>query len=135
MLNLFAKYFTLRFFFSRCITLTKLIRLFKEVLPTQETSQMRLSIKERQLIIMLLSQIFITVICQIPSSIYQLYAVITLNYVKSQTTQIIEFFIYNTAVVFLFLPACLSFYVYFVTTKTFRNEFKNTVKKIVHLQQ
>ena len=115
-------------FFSRCITLTKLIRSINIILPVTELQQFRLSSKERQLIIMILSHILVTVILQIPSAIYQIYAVVTVNYNKSLEQQIIELFIFNTSNILLCLPACVSFYVYFLTTKTFRNELRNIFK-------
>jgi hypothetical protein len=119
---------------SRSITLTNFIRFLKTVLPTSELSQYRPNEKERQLILMLLTQVFVTVLCQIPSSVYQVYAVITLNDEKSYERQVVELFIYNLFVLFLFLPACLSFYVYFTIAKSFRNEFRNIIKKIVRFQ-
>ena len=118
--------------YSRCITLTKLIRFVKVVLPMNELSQYRPNEKERQLIVMLLSQVLVTVLCQTPSTIYQVYAVVTRYDQKSYERQTIDFFVYNLFVLVLYLPPCLSFYVYFITTKTFRNECRNVMRKIVH---
>jgi hypothetical protein len=120
---------------SRSITLTNLIRFLRAVLPTSELSQYRPNRKERQLIVMLLTQVFLTVLCQIPSSIYQVYAVVTRNYDKSYERQIVELFVYNLFVLLLFLPACLSFYVYFTMAKTFRNEFRSVIKNIVRFER
>jgi len=101
-------------------------------LPIEALSQFRIKTKERQLIFMLLSHTLLTVICQIPTTIYQIYAIITLNYTKSLERQIVELFYYSTANLFLVVPTCLSFYIYFATTKTFRKEFQNVAKKFVH---
>jgi hypothetical protein len=120
---------------SRSITLTNLIRFLRAVLPTSELSQYRPNRKERQLIVMLLTQVFLTVLCQIPSSNYQVYAVVTRNYDKSYERQIVELFVYNLFVLLLFLPACLSFYVYFTMAKTFRNEFRSVIKNIVRFER
>ena len=97
-----------------------------------ELSQYRPNEKERQLIVMLLSQVLVTVLCQTPSTIYQVYAVVTRYDQKSYERQTIDFFVYNLFVLVLYLPPCLSFYVYFITTKTFRNECRNVMRKIVH---
>ena len=120
---------------SRCITLTKLIRFLNAVLPIDELSPYRPNEKERQMILMILTQVLVTVLCQIPSSIFQVYAVVTQYHEKSYERQIVELFVYNSLVLTLFLPACISFYVYFVTTKAFRNEFRSVIKQVVCLER
>ena len=115
----------------RCITMTKLIRFLNVILPMSELPQYRPNEKERQMIVMILTQVLVTVLCQITSSIYQVYAVVTLHHEKSYQRQIIELFVYNLFVLFLFVPACSSFYVYFTTTKTFRNEFHSAIQQII----
>jgi hypothetical protein len=116
--------------------LTKLIRFFlSAVLPMNELSPYRPNEKERQLIIMILTQALVTVLCQIPSSIFQVYAVVTQQHEKSYERLIVELFVYNLLVLILFLPACLSFYVYFLTTKGFRRECRSITKQIVRSER
>ena len=99
--------------------MTKLIRFLKTVLPMNELSPYRPNEKERQLIVMLFAQVLVTVLCQIPSSIFQVYAVVTLNYEKSYERQIIELFVYNLFVLLLFFTGLFEFLCLFYNDKDF----------------
>nr|ACD54743.1 galanin receptor GalR2-like protein [Adineta vaga] len=112
------------------ITLTNLIRTLNTVLPITELCQYRPNKKEQQLMIMVLIQICVTVLSQFPSSAFQVYAVVTRDDEKSYERLIVELFVYNLLVFILFLPPCLSFYVYFTTAKTFRNELKHLIRTL-----
>ena len=120
---------------SRCFTLTKLISFLNTVLPTNELSPYRPNEKEQQMILMILTQVLVTVLCQFPSSIFQVYAVVTQRDEKSYERLVVELFVYNSLVLILFLPACLSFYVYFITTRGFRKECLSIVKSMLRLER
>jgi hypothetical protein len=121
------------FYILSSITLTTVRRFVNEVAPMNELSRYRPSVEERQLIAMLLSQVLVTVLCQCPASIFQVYSVATLEQKKTTDRLVIESFIYQVLVFVLFLPPCLSFYIYFLAAKTFRNEFRNALKKALKL--
>ncbi|CAF1432228.1 unnamed protein product [Adineta ricciae] len=115
------------------IILSNLLHYRNIILSVDNLCQYRPNKKEQQLIIMLLTQILITILCQIPSSIFQIYSVITKNYDKSFEQILIESFIYNLFVFLLYLPSCLSFYVYLIAAKTFRYEVSRAIKKILFI--
>ncbi|UJR32951.1 hypothetical protein I4U23_020414 [Adineta vaga] len=78
--------------------------------------------KERQMAIMLLSELFIYIIFSCMSPIILLYRLITQYQPKSLEMQMIEQFISSIIVFILFIPYSINFYLNIMASKTFRKE-------------
>ena len=74
---------------------------------------------------MLTAQVVVYILTTTPYPLNTLYAAITLSNTKNNDQQVIESFIYFiTSTFLLFINPSASFYIYIVTSKAFRKEFK-----------
>jgi hypothetical protein len=86
--------------------------------------------RDRDMIRMLLIEVITYTITTMPTTAQTMYGLITLGLIKSeQRLQIESFFSFFTGVFLLALNNCLSFWIYFSASRSFRLEFKNLVIK------
>lgn len=81
--------------------------------------------RDRQLTILLVSQVLCVTILSLPVGIQKLYAEFTLSVIKSQERIQIETFFATLAVYIVLINSATSFYMFTLTSKLFRNELKS----------
>ncbi|CAF1189553.1 unnamed protein product [Adineta steineri] len=77
-----------------------------------------------QLLFMVLVQIFVYIITTIPFVMYSVYAVITIYWSKSSVRLAMENLAMSIAYVSVLANFCLTFYIYILTSATFRKDLK-----------
>ncbi|UJR11154.1 hypothetical protein I4U23_015335 [Adineta vaga] len=85
---------------------------------------------ESSLTIMLLLQVFIVTLLSLPFAVMILYITWTFYYEKSLLQQIIEGFLFNMFLLMIFVPNCISFYLYTLSGSVFRQTFIDVGKKL-----
>jgi len=81
--------------------------------------------RDFQLTRMLIAQVFVYVFTTTPYPLNAIYEAITISVNKTINRQIFELFVYFlTGTFFLFINPAVSFYIYILTSKAFRSEFK-----------
>ncbi|CAF1114641.1 unnamed protein product [Didymodactylos carnosus] len=99
---------------------------------TINAQQQRRGIADNQLTVMLLVQLLFYVISCLPFPIYLLYNAFTINNQQKSTVQnAIESFISYLTIFLLYLNFCSTFYVYTLSGKSFRKEFKHILMMVV----
>jgi len=94
-------------------------------ITTNQSMTIVLRKRDRNLIKMVFIEVIFYVISTMPFSIYLIYKMITNNLIKSEERQQIESFInYLTQSFLMYLNTALPFYIYILTSKAFRSEFK-----------
>jgi hypothetical protein len=84
---------------------------------------------DRQLLLMLFSQVILLTILSIPLPIQRFYSTFTSNYSKTLLQQSISNFAYNLSVLFIYLANGISFYIYTISGgNTFRKALFNLVE-------
>ncbi|CAF1201971.1 unnamed protein product [Didymodactylos carnosus] len=120
--------------FISLLTYRNIREMNRHIMPVvneQPTSvEHRMKVKDQQLIVMLLSQVLVTIVCIIPFTGYRMYSQITQNQPKAAVRQSIESFVQASSVFVNYIPACINFYVYTWTTRTFRNQVKRVLIKL-----
>ncbi len=87
--------------------------------------------RDRDMIRILLIEVICYIITTIPLIIMFTYQSITIELIKNtQRLQIESFFAYFTDSFLLYMNNCLSFWLYICTSRSFRLEFKNLIRKI-----
>ncbi|CAF0938582.1 unnamed protein product [Didymodactylos carnosus] len=88
---------------------------------------------DKQLISMLLIQIIVYILCTVPFCAYTIYYVVVVqNYTQATVMQIAITDLFNTIASLLFyVNYTFSFYIYMISSKPYRKQFKNlfTIKK------
>lgn len=89
--------------------------------------------RDKNLIALVFTEIFLTFICTFPYASYAIYTALTNNIPdKSIERQQIEAFMYFFTVSFLlYLGYATTFYGYMTTSKSFRREVKNMILKLI----
>ena len=87
-------------------------------------------LRDRQLAIMLLAEIVSYMPFNLAYHLFSLYRQITNDRIKSRHQQAIELFLVTTFYLFTFLPSTLSFYLYLVVSKSFRQKAKQVIFKL-----
>ncbi|CAF2634396.1 unnamed protein product [Rotaria sp. Silwood2] len=88
-----------------------------------------MSRKDLQFSKMLLNQICLWIILNIPNPCYLLYQTITINDTKSSLRLSVESFISNMTYFFIYLEFSLTFFVYTLSSSLFRREFNQLLQK------
>lgn len=86
---------------------------------------------ENSLICMLLSQVFLLTIFNLPEAILHFYITHTIYQSKPPSQLAFEGFILNIALLITFIPNCISFYLYILTGSVFRETFIQCVYNII----
>jgi hypothetical protein len=86
---------------------------------------------ERMLPRMLLTQVFLMIILNLPHAIYILYLTITFYQPKTPVQGTINSFIFNTLLLLPFLSSCISFLIYTLSGKLFRETLVQLWKNII----
>lgn len=117
------------------LTTMQNIRRLRQIGTVTRTNEMpgisrhrNLNSKERQMVIMLLSEILIYVIFGCLSSIYLVYGQITHYKLKSIEQQTIEQLLSIILLFILFIPYSIDFYTNYIVSKNFRKEIKKIFK-------
>jgi hypothetical protein len=119
-----------------CATVQNVRKLLLTIVPTAITQGTARIIKktDRQLIQMLIVQIILSIIFNIPLSIHRLYLTSTLNVVKSPLRTAIENLCFQAFYLFSFMTFGMPFYIYTLTGTVFKNEcivlFQTIYRKI-----
>ncbi len=88
--------------------------------------------RDQQVFLMLLIQIFVYIISITPLMIMNLYNAITLSCPNKSVDRIsIEVFVFYIVEVFIYLFPVLSFYLYTMVSKVFRNEIKHLLHSVL----
>lgn len=84
---------------------------------------------ERTLTKMLLLQVFLAIILNLPHALCILYLTITFDQVKTLVQHVTDGFIFNVLLLLPFVSSCISFYIYTLSGSVFRRTFKQSLKK------
>ncbi len=99
---------------------------------TVTTSNKRVRRTERILTRMLLTQVFLMIILNLPHAIYILYLTITFYEPKTAVEGTINGFIFNTLLLLPFLSSCISFLIYTLSGKIFREKLAQFGTNIIN---
>jgi hypothetical protein len=97
------------------------------ILPEHPT--IRITPKNRQLIIMLLVEIFVYIVFSLIQPIFLSYIIGSSSIAKTGQQQILENFVLSIANFFSYVPCCVSFFCNIVCS----NKFRKQVKEILHI--
>ena len=86
--------------------------------------------KDRQLAIMLLSEIFIYMLFTIIQPIVSLYSQITKSQTKTTQQQSLEYFLAGVAFLLSYIPVSINFYINLIVSKTFRRNITKMLLKM-----
>ena len=88
---------------------------------------------EQNLTRMLLTQVFLTVILNLPQAIFTFYLTMTFDQPKTPVQGVLNGLIYNILLLFPFISCCVSFLLYTLSGKIFRQTFVQVAKQILNL--
>jgi len=111
------------------------IRRIRRLKPCTNNHSSAVGIKRRRtensLICILLSQVFLLTIFNLPQAILYFYITNTMHQPKPPFQLSLEGFILNIALLITFIPNCISFYLYTLTGSLFRETFIECVYNII----
>ncbi|CAF3112767.1 unnamed protein product [Rotaria sp. Silwood2] len=113
-------------------TVQNVRKLLCSIAPTASTHGTAMTIKktDRQLIQMLIVQIILLTIFNIPLAVHRLYMTSTLSFPKSLLRTTIENLFFQLFYLLSFMSFGMPFYIYTLTGTVFRNEFMSLVRLV-----
>ncbi|CAF1144624.1 unnamed protein product [Adineta steineri] len=93
--------------------------------------------RDRELLIMVMSEVFVYIITSLPYPFILLEMMISRNVVLNKSIQYtqIELFIFGIALLLVYMNAAAPFYIYIISSKGFRREFKQLIMNFYRKQR